>query len=150
MTAKSGQLKASGQRPVQIVRYFAVPPHSLFDAWVTTDLMRRWMFASPANEIREIKLNRQVGGIFSILEWSGTEEIDHFGEYLAIERPHRLVFTLKVPKRFPGTTCVAVNIARNPVGSLMTFTQTGVDKTVTEGNWRDMFEMLAMVLSESN
>ncbi len=105
----------------------------MFDAWLTPAIIRRWLFASASNEIREVKTDPRVGGAFSILERSEGQDIDHFAAYQQIERPNSLVFTLEVPWHFPGVTRVSVDIAPTPDGCVMRFTQTGVKRDVTEG-----------------
>jgi uncharacterized protein YndB with AHSA1/START domain len=111
--------------------------------------MRRWLFVSAANLIMRVSAERRVGGRFSILERNGDEEIDHFGQYLEIERPRRLVFTLRVPRRFPGETRISIDIAPAPGGSEMRFTQEGVEPEVTAGNWGEMFNALGALLSRN-
>lgn len=137
--------------PVRIVRRFPAKPERVFDAWIVPDQMRRWMFVSSTNEIRKIESEPRVGGRFSILEQNGKEEIDHFGEYRAIDRPSRLVFTLTVPRHFEGTSEVTIEIQPDAAadGCVMTFGQTGVRKEITEGSWLDMFETLTAVLETS-
>lgn len=138
--------------PVRLSRSFHVSAEAIFDAWVKPDLMRQWMFAAESNEIIEAHNDPKPGGSFSVKarspnghEGHDGQIIDHFGEYVEVERPQRLVFTLQVPKHFPGVTRVGVHIERTAKGSVLTFTQTGVDKQVTEGAWRDMLETLARI-----
>lgn len=107
------------------------------------------MFVSGTNEIVEVKSDRRVGGRFSILERNHGEMIDHYGFYREINRPHRLVFTLEVPKHFPGATCITVEITRQNGGSQMAFTQTGVDPKITQDIWRSMFDTLASLIEEN-
>jgi uncharacterized protein YndB with AHSA1/START domain len=133
--------------PVHLIEHFRVSPEILFDAWLTPDLVRLWLFKSPTNEITPPPAYPQKGDDFSILEWNGHEFIDHFGTYLEILRPSRLVFTLFVPKHFKGITQVTVDIQSNDTGSLLTFIQTGVDRATTEGNWRDMLQRLKQVIN---
>jgi uncharacterized protein YndB with AHSA1/START domain len=133
--------------PVYLTEHCKVPPETLFDAWLMPDLIRLWMFKSPTNEINPVTLHPEKGDSFSILEWNGKEVIDHFGAYLEIVRPARLVFTLEVPKHFKGITQVTVEIRPDPTGNTLTFIQTGIDRKVTEQNWRDMLCQLKEVLN---
>jgi uncharacterized protein YndB with AHSA1/START domain len=135
--------------PVRITSNFAATPEATFDAWLNPDIMRQWLFASPTNQILQVKTDPRVGGSFSILERNAGEEIDHFGEYLEIERPRRLRFTLEVPWHFPGVTRVSIDIAPTASGCVMEFIQTGVKRDVTEGSWREMFTTLAAVLGRT-
>jgi uncharacterized protein YndB with AHSA1/START domain len=133
--------------PVFIQHNFVAKIETVFDAWINPDVVRRWMFASPTNKIEVIRMDPGPGGRFSILEWNGREHIDHFGEYLTVEEPHRLVFTLQVPKHFAGQSVVNVILAPLGNGTSMTFSQSGVDRDLTTAPWQTMFRGLNAVLS---
>ena len=136
--------------PARITRSFAAAPEILFDSWILPQRMRRWMFVGATNDIEKVTSDRRVGGQFSVLERSAAQIILHYGRYRLIDRPNRLVFTLSAPRHFPGVTCVTVDIAPRDDGSLMTFIQTGVDRSVTEASWRAMFDTLAGVIEKKS
>jgi len=127
---------------VQIERDFQAPASDVFDAWLDPAVIPLWMFANNPNARLIATVDARERGTFSILEFNGNEQIDHFGEYLEIDRPRRLVFTLKVPKHFPGTTRITVEIAKRLFGCHLRFTQLGVRPEVTERAWREMFNVL--------
>jgi uncharacterized protein YndB with AHSA1/START domain len=120
----------------------------VFDAWLDPVIVKQWLFRSPTNQIAEAAISAKVGGTFSIVEHANREVIDHFGEYLEVERPRRLAFTLEVPKHFRGITRVSIHISPTPNGCTLELTQTGVSPEVTAGPWRTMLETLAKVLGE--
>jgi len=131
---------------IHIVQIFAASPESLFDAWLQPQLLRRWMSFNGHCEIQEVVAEQRVGGLFWIRERDGIGMMDRYGEYRAIDRPGRLVFTLSVPEHFPGSTCVTVDITPSTNGSVMSFIQTGVRKDSLEATWRKMFDTLATVV----
>ena len=51
---------------------------AVFGAWVNPPIMKRWMFVTDDNEIYKAQADVRVGGAYSILEWTGSEHIDHF------------------------------------------------------------------------
>jgi uncharacterized protein YndB with AHSA1/START domain len=138
-------MKTHREKPVHVTRRFETTPQTLFDAWVHPAIMKKWMFKSPTNEIINIKLDLKNGGKFSILELANDKTINHYGEYLEIERPHRLKFTLEVPEHFPGVTEVTVSIGPTSKGCELELVQTGVAPEVTEKNWEDMLKKLEEV-----
>ena len=87
-----------------------------------------------------------TGGKFSILELNKNEKIDHFGQYLEIKKPNKLVFTLEVPWHFAGISIVSVEIKDKHDGSEMIFSQSGIDTSITEKSWKNMFENLKTVI----
>lgn len=131
-----------------IIQTLAATPEAIFDAWVTPELMRRWMFVTDGNEIYKAQADLRVGGSWSVLEWTGTEHIDHFGHYTAVARPQKLAFSLQAPKHFSARTQVEVRIEADPQGSRMIFNQQGVSASVVEKPWRRMFNELAAVVGD--
>jgi uncharacterized protein YndB with AHSA1/START domain len=131
-----------------IAQTMMAAPALVFDAWVTPQLMTRWMFVTHSNKIYKAQADLRVGGSWSVLEWTGSEHINHFGHYLQIDRPRSLVFGLQAPKHFAARTQVTVRIDPHPIGSLLTFDQVGIDAGVVETPWRRMFDALAIVLGD--
>lgn len=69
--------------------------------------------------MERVEIDPRVGGCFRIDERRGGELAEHFGEYLEIERPHRLVFTFAAI-RDSGYTRVTVAIAPDGEGARLT------------------------------
>ena len=134
--------------PVALAATYAAPPELVFDAWIKPELVHKWLFIGPASEIINIEIDGRPGGKFFILELEKTtrEYIDHYGKYLEIDPPRKLVFTLSVPKHFPGETIVTILIEPHAGGCTLQLMQTGVAKETTEGSWRTMLEQLRLTL----
>lgn len=133
--------------PLTLICQFFVEAETIFNAWTEPNLMRLWLFKSPTNQILSIHSKLKIGERFSILELNNDEKIDHFGEYLEIKRPHKLLFTLEVPWHFPGISKVSVNIENRPNGCEMIFTQSGIDTSLTKKSWEKMFENLNSLIA---
>jgi uncharacterized protein YndB with AHSA1/START domain len=134
---------------VQLSCQFDATAEMIFEAWIDPSVMRQWLFVGPGSEIVKVETNPREGGVFSILEHNDGEEIDHFGEYVRVDRPTLLVFTLEVPKHFPGVTEVRVGLTPTASGCEMQFEQKGVAREVTEESWRVMFRTLRSVIDAS-
>ena len=80
---------------IRIARRFPASPARVFDAWLDPAWLGRWMFGPGVREEYIVRLENdpQPGGRFSFVVRRGDVEIDHVGEYVEIDRPHRLVFT---------------------------------------------------------
>lgn len=85
----------SGTVDVAVHRPFPVPAEHVFDAWLTPRRLGQWMFGPGVRDEKVVRLDvdPRVGGRFSMLVERGGERIDHVGDYLVIDRPHRLAFT---------------------------------------------------------
>lgn len=99
-----------------ISKRFAVPAGRVFDAWLDPALLGRWMFGPDVRDEKIVRLatDPRVGGRFSFVVNRGGVEVDHVGEYLVIDRPHRLVFTWALRDSLPATSKVTVLI--EPLG----------------------------------
>lgn len=81
-------------RVVRIERSFDAPAENVFDAWTSPEVMRRWYHAGPDWETPEVEVDLRVGGRVRIVmrKPDGTE-VALSGEYMEIDRPHRLTMT---------------------------------------------------------
>ena len=82
---------------VRVSRRFHAPPEQVFDAWLNCRGARGWLFATPAGEMVRCDIDARVGGWFIITERRDGHDVEHAGQYLAIDRPRRLVFTFGLP-----------------------------------------------------
>jgi uncharacterized protein YndB with AHSA1/START domain len=136
--------------PLHLQYKFAVSAETVFDAWVVPGIVKLWLFAGAGSEIIDVKIDAREGGKFSILELNNGKKIDHFGEYFEVERPTRLAFTLEVPEHFNGVSYVTVEIVKTTDGCELLFTQSGIDTSQTEKDWRNMLNTLSNLLAKKD
>jgi uncharacterized protein YndB with AHSA1/START domain len=110
---------------VQATHSFAAKPERVFDAWLDPKTAGQWLFATPTGTITCCEIDARVGGRFSIVREEGME-IDHVGEYIGIDRPHRLVFSFGVPKFSSEMTRVVIEIVARGEGCELTLVHEGV------------------------
>jgi uncharacterized protein YndB with AHSA1/START domain len=144
----------NGAPALVIRRAYAFPPERVFDAWLTPEITRRWLFTTDDSEIVRCEIDARIGGKFEIVdkrdsgEFKG--EIRHVGEYLEIDRPHRLVFTFGVPQFDSAMTRVEIDIVAKGSGCELTLTHHGVptewQAQTTEG-WTKLLGNLARALT---
>jgi uncharacterized protein YndB with AHSA1/START domain len=101
-----------------VERRFDASPERVFDAWLDTKSVGRWLFATPDGVMERVEIDPRVGGRFQIEERRGGELTEHFGEYLEIDRPKRLVFSFAA-MRDSGYTKVTVTVTPDGDGSLL-------------------------------
>lgn len=108
-----------------VTYHFSVSAEDVFDAWLDTFMIGRFMFGPDVRdeEIVSLKTDAKKGGSFSFVVRRDNEEIDHVGEYLEIERPLRLVFTWAVRQDLPDNSRVVIDIIPNSKGADLTLTQ---------------------------
>ncbi|MFP3940234.1 MAG: SRPBCC domain-containing protein [Thermoanaerobaculia bacterium] len=104
----------------RMTRRFDASPERVFDAWLDPDKAGRFLFATPEGEMVRVEIDPREGGRYSIVERRDGEDVEHVGEYLEIDRPRRLVFTLGVPKYSEAVDRVTVEVAPAEGGSELT------------------------------
>ncbi|HYI64123.1 MAG TPA: SRPBCC domain-containing protein [Allosphingosinicella sp.] len=135
---------------VEVTRRIAAPPERVFDAWLDPDGVGRWLFATPGGTMDRIEVDPRVGGRFTIVERRGDALAEHMGEYVEIDRPRRLAFDFWTSFSEERTR-VAVTIAANGDGALVTLTHEGVWtdwEEKTRQGWATILDGLARTLTE--
>ncbi len=76
-----------------VTREFDAPAELVFDAWTTSDVVKRW-WAGDRGVVTEAEIDLRVGGSWRwVMVANGGFEVAFSGEYREIDRPHRLVRT---------------------------------------------------------
>jgi uncharacterized protein YndB with AHSA1/START domain len=138
---------------VRVTRRFSASPERVFDAWLKPEMLGQWMFGPNVREEEIVRLtvDARVGGSFSFIVRRQGEEIDHIGEYLEINRPHRLVFTWAIRQPEPDNSRVIIEIVPVENGSELTLTHELHPDWAdyagrTEAAWAKMLGVLDTVL----
>jgi len=107
---------------VRLSRQVSAPPECIFDAWLNADQARTFLFAGRIADAISAEIEARVGGGFRIVRhWDG-EAVEYSGEYLEIDRPYRLVFSLFVEKYAQRDDRVIVELAPLEGRSLLVLT----------------------------
>ena len=95
---------------------FSVPPERVFEAFLDTKMIGRFMFGPEIREEEIVSLENEprVGGSFNYVVRRQEKIVTHTGEYIEIERPHRLVFTWAV-KEDPANIQSRIDLEILPV-----------------------------------
>lgn len=147
----------SSGKPViaRVTRRFSFPAERVFDAFLDPAKAGRFMFATEAGTMVRAEVDARVGGKYAFVDRRGSEgDVEHTGEYLAIDRPRRLEFTLQVARYSENVDRVIVEIAPTAEGCELTLThEMGTDeaeyvkyKDRTEQGWAHILDGLAKTL----
>lgn len=138
---------------VTVKRQFRAPAATVFDAFLDPRMAGRFMFATDNGEMVKAEIDARVGGGFNFTDRRDGEDVAHTGEYLAIERPRRLVFSLQVKKYSQETDRVTIGIKPLQSGCELTLTHeleanwASARGQIEEG-WRAILELAAAALGE--
>lgn len=97
---------------VRVEKHFRHPPERVFDAFVDPARVGQWLFRTPDGEMQRTDYDPRPGGGFHIVERHADGSADgwpanHWGEFIAVERPHRIVFDFWTDVS-EARTCVSV------------------------------------------
>jgi uncharacterized protein YndB with AHSA1/START domain len=132
---------------------FATSAERVFDAWLDPELAAKFLFATPTGTMVQAEIDPRVGGTFVFTDRRDGEDAGDIGEYLEIDRPRRLVFTLSVDKYSPYVDRIIVDIAPLESGCELTLThEMNPDMAAfavrTEAGWTGILARLAETLGE--
>lgn len=95
---------------VTVNRRISAPVETVFNAWLDPEMLARFMLPGDGMSVPKAVSDARVGGRFTIIMAAGDDEIPHGGEYRAIDRHSKLVFTWESPFSIDGST-VTLNFA---------------------------------------
>jgi len=96
---------------VRVSRRLKASPERVFDAWLDPEQATRFLFACRTGDAVGCEIDVRVGGTFRIVRRGDREAVEYCGEYLEIDRPHRLVFSLFVQRYAQRDDRVVVELA---------------------------------------
>ncbi len=130
---------------VKVSRRFNATAERIFDSWLDPQRARHFLFTRPGQVVVRAEIDARVGGSFLFIARRDGIEIDHVGKYLEIDRPRRLVFTLRVPTVWADDNRVTVEIDPLETGCELTLTHEGVlphHESRIESGWTVFLEGL--------
>jgi uncharacterized protein YndB with AHSA1/START domain len=105
---------------VRVSRHFDASPERVFDAWLDPARARRFLFATQEGTMLRAEIDARVGGRFALVERRGDEEAAHFGQYVEMDHPRRLVFLFWVGPRAEERDKVTIEVAPDGTGCTLT------------------------------
>lgn len=145
--------KTDNPSQVKVTKEFNVSQQKVFDAWLNTEMIGRWMFGRGVRdeEIISLESNPEIGGTFSFVVRRGEDVINHLGRYLEIDRPHRLVFTWGVESESEEESVVSIGISPIKSGCRLTLIHELDPKWAdyadrTKEGWNTMLDKLKTII----
>lgn len=135
--------------PVSVSRFIDAPPQRIFDAFLIPENAARCLFATRAGKIVRAEIDARVGGKFLFTDRRDGEDVDHFGEYLALVPGRRIVFSYTVPKRSNETSTVRVEILPCGKGSKVALTHEGVPPEASARTTEGWMQILCRLAKET-
>jgi uncharacterized protein YndB with AHSA1/START domain len=129
---------------VTVTHRFAASAERVYDAWLDPQKARMFLYTTVTGEIVRCDLDARVGGKYAIVDRRNGEDVLHEGTYLELERPRRIVFSLRVPKYSPDEDRVTIEIKPLATGCELTLTTQTSDEWAedTRRGWAMILDVL--------
>lgn len=140
-------------RPVgiRVEKRMRHPAERVFDAFLDPTTVGDWLFHTPDGVMEKTDYDPRPGGDFAIFERRGADLARHFGRFVEIERPSRIVFDFWVDEAPEEPTRVTVTFTPNGEGCSVILTHDlapawadYADRTVD--GWTMILDSLAAVV----
>ena len=149
---RSARRQVQRRGVVRVARTFATSPERVFDAWLDPASVGKWLFAVASRPLARVTLDARVGGAFRLVDRHDGKRVEHAGEYVEIERPRRLVFTLSTEgdsHAWARVTIVTIDIVSRNGGCELILAHENVPMEhaiPTENRWTGILYGLQMTL----
>lgn len=135
----------------RVTRRFNASAERVFDAWLDPAKAGKFLFATATGQMVRVEIDARVGGKFVFVDRRDGEDVPHTGEYLEIDRPRRLVFSLAVEKYAQDIDRVAIDIVPLASGCELTLTHEmgpawAEHRDRIQAGWGEILEGLAITL----
>ncbi len=135
---------------VRVSRQFSATIECVFDAWLDPVTAGSFLFATHAGEVVRAEIDARIGGRFSFVRREHGTEVRRAGDYISIDRPHLLAFSLRDKTRTPTDDRVIIEFAPVGLGSLLVLThEMGLERYAerhrVEFEWRRRLGILAFL-----
>ena len=135
---------------VRVTHQFTQSAERVFDAWLDPAKAGKFLFATPAGQMVRVEIDPRVGGAFCFVDRRDGVDAEHFGEYVEIDRPRRLVFDFAVGEMPEAKTRVTIEIRSAGTGCELTLIHEGVPTEYadrTSHGWATILDGLAATLA---
>jgi len=124
-----------------IRRVIPVPRERVFAAWLDPVSLARWMGTGEGADVTA--LDPTVGGKFRIVMRHRGDDVEHWGEYLAIERPSLLSFTWLSVNTDHRPTLVTVELEDRGDSTELILTHRQLPPSQVEGHRKGWTQIVA-------
>lgn len=102
--------------PIRVEQRFRQTRDQVFDAFLDPARVGEWLFHTPDGVMERVDYDPRPGGDFALFERRGDDLARHFGRFVEIARPERVVFDFWVDEAPDEPTRVTVRFAPNRDG----------------------------------
>jgi uncharacterized protein YndB with AHSA1/START domain len=147
----------SSRIEARVTHRFKAAAERVYDAWLNPEQVRAWVAAALkclglAGDVCRIEIDARVGGRFFFSDMRDGQEARHWGTYLELDRPRKIVFTWIVDESEEANpSTVTLTIQPEPEGCAATIVHETDAKWIdyvsrTESTWARMLQEIERLL----
>jgi len=115
--------KTESRVKVKSIHRYNVPAERVFDALLTVEKAKKFMFKTITGKMIKAELDPREGGEFVFVERRPSGDASHYGQFVEINKPTRLSFKFAVVRNAPEQDLVTIDVK--------TLDRGGVEVTLT-------------------
>ena len=135
---------------LNVSRQINAPIEAVFNAWLSPEIMARFMTPGEGVTVEDAKADPVEGGVFSLNMIAGENKLPHGGEYKVIKPHSTIVFSWDSPFSVDGTL-VTLNFTAQDGGTLVALNHVKFADEETrdnhKGGWSKILESLEKAVS---
>lgn len=79
-------------KAITVKRVLNASPEEVYEAWLDRENIGKWLFATHDGEMQKVELDPREGGGFEIFEKRREGVAEHYGKFISLKKPERIVF----------------------------------------------------------
>ena len=142
----------------KVTHRFKASAERVYDAWLDPEKTRRWMKSALIElglegDMKRVEIDARVGGSFFFSDMRDGVEAKHWGTYLELNRPRKIVFTWITPeKEEDDLSKVTLTLRPDNDGCVVTIVHELHEKWAdykarVENGWTQMLKAVGELLS---
>jgi uncharacterized protein YndB with AHSA1/START domain len=139
-------------RVLQIERTFDASAEDVFDAWTSTEVMRRWFHPAPDWDTPVAEVDLRVGGkVRVVMRRPDGTDAEAEGWYTLIDRPHRLAMRWAFHDDPSNDQLIELSFSESDGSTTVVMVNSGISTDARrdrqDRGWRGCFDELERVLA---
>ncbi len=108
---------------LNVAHTFNASPCAVYDAWLNPQIAKRFLFASDEGRVIRADIDPKVGGHFLVIDRRPTGDAVHYGVFLELRRPRRMVFCFSAAEHDHNADRIHIDIEPLAEGTRLTLTR---------------------------
>ncbi|KWV59409.1 MULTISPECIES: SRPBCC domain-containing protein [Rhizobium] len=105
---------------LNVAHTFNASPCAVYDAWLNPQIAKRFLFASDEGRVIRADIDPKVGGHFLVIDRRPTGDAVHYGVFLELRRPRRMVFCFSAAEHDHNADRIQIDIEPLAEGTRLT------------------------------